>query len=90
MAVFELNEREIPLLEINVKLDVTIVQMGIVVPGIAWGDYENIALQPSQSSRVVYSAVLTAQAVTGSSPKPPPILADMSSGMWIEKAWLPC
>ena len=31
-----------------------------------------------------------AQRVIGSSPKPPPMLADMSAGMWIKKAWLPC
>ena len=28
--------------------------------------------------------------VVGSSPEPPPVLADMSAGTWIEKAWPPC
>ena len=31
-----------------------------------------------------------AQTVVGLSPKPPPMLADMSAGMWMEKAQLPC
>ena len=31
-----------------------------------------------------------AQTVMGLSPKPPPILADISAGTWIEKAQLPC
>ena len=31
-----------------------------------------------------------AQTVVGSSPKPPPMLVDMSAGTWIKKAQLPC
>ena len=33
---------------------------------------------------MVYSAVLAAWAVVGSSPEPPPMLADTSTGTWIE------
>ena len=54
---------------------------------VAW---KVLTLWPSRSGRVVYSAVLVAQMVVGSSPKPPPMLADMSAGVWIKKARLPC
>ena len=30
-----------------------------------------------------------ARMVVGSSPEPPPVLADMSASTWVEKAWLP-
>ena len=36
---------------------------------------------------MVYSAVLAARTVIGSIPKPPPMLADMSAGTRIKKAW---
>ena len=39
---------------------------------------------------MVYSAVLTARTVVGSSPKPPPMLVNTSASMWIKKALLPC
>ena len=38
---------------------------------------------------MVYSAVLAARMVVGSGPEPPPMLADMSAGMWIKKVQLP-
>ena len=44
---------------------------------------------PSRSGRVVYSAVLAARTVVGSSPEPPPMLTD-TSATWIKKARLPC
>ena len=37
---------------------------------------------------MVYSAVLNAQMVMGSSPEPPPMLVDTSASMWIIKARL--
>ena len=46
--------------------------------------------KPSRSGQVVYSAVRVARTVVGSSPKPPPMPADTSAGMWIKKAQLPC
>ena len=51
---------------------------------------ENILEWPTQSGRVAYSAMLAARTVMGSSPKPAPMLADTSAGMWIKKAQLPC
>ena len=39
----------------------------------------------SWSGRVVYSTMLAARMVVGSGPKPPPMLADTSAGMWIKK-----
>ena len=35
---------------------------------------------------MIYSAVLTAHTVVGSSPEPPPMLADMSASGRIQKA----
>ena len=41
---------------------------------------------PSQSGQVVCSTVLGTQTVRA---EPPPMLADTSVSMWIEKAWVP-
>ena len=38
--------------------------------------------------QMVYSTVLTTWMVVGMSPKPPPMLVDMSAGMWIKKSQL--
>ena len=48
--------------------------------------------RPSWSGRVVYSTVLAVcgKDSHGLCSEPPPMLVDMSAGVWIKKAWLPC
>ena len=47
-------------------------------------------LKPSRSGQIIYNAVLAALTVMGWSPKPTPMLVDMSASMWIKNSWLPC
>ena len=44
-----------------------------------------LGLMLSRSGWVVYNAVLVAWTVIGSSPEPPPMLADMSASMWSKR-----
>ena len=49
-----------------------------------------ITLTEKRATSSQWPSSLQCLTVVGSSHEPPPVLADMSAGTWIEKAWLPC